>query len=116
MKFTDQLEGDVVTFRLSGKLFGGEDATHFHGKIHEYLNLNKKKVLVDMSRVRGTTSRGLGMLISALASINNAGGRLVLTHVEGIEDLLALTRLITIFENYDSHNEAMKALRGQVAA
>jgi anti-sigma B factor antagonist len=111
MKFTDRLEGDVVVFRLSGKLDGGEEATRFRGRLHEYLDLNKKKVLVDLAKVEGTTSPGLGLLTSALTSVKNIDGRLVLANVEKIENLLALTRLITVFEHYDSYDPAMKALR-----
>jgi anti-sigma B factor antagonist len=111
MRFTDRLEGDVVVFRLSGKLDGGEEATRFRGRLHEYLDLNKKKVVVDLAKVEGTTSPGLGLLTSALTSVKNADGRLVLANVEKIENLLALTRLITVFEHCDSYDQAMKELQ-----
>ncbi|MFQ6008862.1 MAG: STAS domain-containing protein [Candidatus Zixiibacteriota bacterium] len=111
MRFTDRLEGEIVVFKLSGKLGGGEQATRFRGRLHEYLDLNKKKVLVDLAKVEGTTSPGLGLLTSILASVKNADGRLVLVNVEKIENLLAITRLITIFEHYDSYEEAMQALQ-----
>ena len=65
MNFTDRLQEDVVVFRLSGKLDGGEEATRFRGRLHEYLDLNKKNVLVDLAKVEGTTSPGLGLLTSA---------------------------------------------------
>lgn len=111
MKFNDHLEGDVVVFELSGRMLGGDDSTRFRGRIHEYLNLNKKKVLLDMAKVGWTNSLGLGLLTSLLTSVNNAGGRLVLTNIDRIENLLAITRLITVFEHYDSSNEAMKSLQ-----
>ena len=110
MKFTDRLESDVVVFSLSGRLDGGEQATRFRGRLHEYLDLNKKKVLVDLGRVVGATSPGLGLLMSVLNSVRNVNGRLVLVNDEKVEDLLVVTRLITVFEHYDDCNQAMQAL------
>ena len=111
MNFTDRLQENVVVFRLFGKLDGGEQATRFRGRLHEYLDLNMKKVLLDLGRVAGATSPGLGLLTSALNSVRNTDGRLVLANVEKIEDVLAMTRLISVFEHYDNFDEAMLALR-----
>ena len=80
MKFTDSLDGDIVHFQLSGKIMSHEDSmTRFHGQMHEYINLNKKSVVIDLSKIEMMTSVGLGMLISALATVRNAGGRMVWT-------------------------------------
>ena len=83
MRFTDELNEGVAVFRLSGRMLGGNDATRFHGRIQEYLNLNKKKVLIDLGRVEWTNSSGLGMLTSALNTVTKAGGRLVLPTLTG---------------------------------
>ena len=78
MKFKDILDGDVVTLDVSGKIMGGEETTMFHGKIHEYINQNKKYFVVDLKNVDWMNSVGLGMLISSLTTVKNSGGRLVL--------------------------------------
>ena len=82
----------------------------FHGKIHEYIQLNKKNIIVDLQKVEWMNSVGLGMLISALTTVRNAGGRLVLANITKIESILTITRLITVFEHFDSRDEAIKAL------
>ncbi|MEW6411089.1 MAG: STAS domain-containing protein [Candidatus Zixiibacteriota bacterium] len=109
MKFEDFLEGNVVVIDVSGKIMGGEETTLFHGKIHEYIQQNKKNIVVDLSRVDWMNSVGLGMLISALTTVKNAGGRLVLANITKIESILTITRLISVFEHYDSRKEALKA-------
>jgi anti-sigma B factor antagonist len=109
MKFEHSLENDIVVFGLSGKIMGGEETTMFHGKIHEYLGLNKKNFVLDLSRVDWMNSVGLGMLISALTAVKNAGGRLVLANITKIESILTITRLITVFEHFDSRDDALKA-------
>ncbi len=109
MKFTDSLQGNTVILDVSGKIMGGDETALFHGKIHEYLNMGKKGVVVDLAKVDWMNSVGLGMLISALTAVKNAGGRLVLTNIDKIESILTITRLISVFEHYDSRDEALKS-------
>ena len=110
MKFTDTVsDGGVAVLELSGKIMGGEETTLFHGKIHEYIQLNKKSFVLDLAKVEWMNSVGLGMLISALTTVKNAGGRLVLANITNIESILAMTRLITVFEHYDSRDAALKS-------
>jgi anti-sigma B factor antagonist len=109
MKFDDKLEGDVVILDLTGKIMGGEETTLFHGKIHEYISQNKKNILVDLKKVDWMNSVGLGMLISALTTVKNSGGRLVLANITKIESILTITRLISVFEHFDSREEALKS-------
>ena len=109
MKFVDSLENDVVILDVSGKIMGGDETALFHGKIHEYITNNKKNIIVDLAKVDWMNSVGLGMLISALTTVKNAGGRLVLANITKIESILTITRLITVFEHYDSVDEAVKS-------
>ena len=112
MKFEDSLQDDIVVFSVSGKIMGGEETTMFHGKMHEYIQLNKKKVVIDLAKVEWMNSVGLGMLISALTTAKNSGGRLVLANITKIESILTITRLITVFEHYDSRDDALKSFAG----
>jgi anti-sigma B factor antagonist len=108
MKFEDSLQNNIVILDVSGKIMGGEETTMFHGRIHEYITQNKKNIIVDLAKVEWMNSVGLGMLISALTTVKNAGGRLVLANITKIESVLTITRLISVFEHYDSRDEAMK--------
>lgn len=109
MKFEDHFEGDVAVIVVSGKIMGGEETTMFHGKIHEFISGNKKNIVVDLEKVDWMNSVGLGMLISALTTVKNAGGRLVLANITKIESILTITRLISVFDHYDSRDEAVKS-------
>ncbi|UCG61416.1 MAG: STAS domain-containing protein [Candidatus Zixiibacteriota bacterium] len=110
MKFEDHLEGDVVVIDVSGKIMGGEETTLFHGRIHEYIQQNKKNFVIDLTKVDWMNSVGLGMLISALTTVKNAGGRLTLANITKIQSILTITRLISVFEHYDTRKDALKAL------
>ena len=108
MKISDEVKDDIVVFRLGGRVMGGNDATMFHGKLHEYIDGGKKKVVVDLRKVEWMSSVGLGMLISALTTVRNNGGELKLANItQGIHNLLTITRLVTIFEAHDSLDEAI---------
>jgi len=110
MKFSDHLQGDIVIFEVSGKIMGGDETTLFHGRMHEYMNQKKNKVVVDLAKVDWMNSVGLGMLISAMTTVKNADGRFVLTNIGKIESILTVTRLITVFEHFDSRAEAIESL------
>ncbi|RKX26855.1 MAG: anti-sigma factor antagonist [Candidatus Zixiibacteriota bacterium] len=110
MKISDEIKDNVVVISLKGKVMGGPDATMFHGKLHEYISGGNKKVVVDLGKVEWMSSVGLGMLISALTTVKNNDGELKLANVtQTIQNLLTITRLVTIFKTYDSVDEAIKA-------
>ncbi len=111
MKFEDSLVNDIVVFDLSGKIMGGDETTMFHGRIHEYMTQGKKNLVVDLAKVDWMNSVGLGMLISALTTVKNGGGRMVLANIEKIKQILVITRLISVFENCDSREAAMAAFK-----
>ena len=107
MKFKDSLTNNIVVFDISGKIMGGDETTLFHGRVRENINLNKNNIVINLEKVDWINSIGLGMLISALTTAKNAGGRLVLANITSIESILSLTRLITVFDHYDSLQAAM---------
>jgi anti-sigma B factor antagonist len=112
MKIVDQVKNDIVTIRLEGKVMGGPDATMFHGKLHEYINSGKKKIIIDLGGVEWMSSVGLGMLISALTTAKNNQCELKLANVtKSIQSLLTITRLTTIFETFESVDEAVKSFK-----
>lgn len=108
MKFDDfEADNGVIVLNLSGKIMGGEETTMFHGKLHEYIRAGKKSFVIDLDQVEWMNSVGLGMLISALTTAKDAEGRLVLANITNIESILAMTRLITVFEHFDSRDKAL---------
>lgn len=108
MKLTSQKIGDVMVLGPKGKIMGGPDATLLHDQLHEFIDQNKKKVVIDLAKVDWMNSTGLGILISGLTTLRNNGGELRLANVTGkIQSLLTITKLITVFESYDSVEDAV---------
>ncbi|MFZ1289390.1 MAG: STAS domain-containing protein [Melioribacteraceae bacterium] len=100
----------AVVVELKGNVIGGPEAEEFSKLLHSYLDEGKKNVVVDLSSVKFMNSSGLGMLISGFTTLKNGGGSFKLARAtEKINSLLVITKLITIFENYDSVEEAVKS-------
>ena len=58
-------------------------------------------------------SSGLGILVSGLTTVRNAGGEMKICNpTDKIESLLIMTRLITIFETFKSEDEAVASFAG----
>jgi anti-sigma B factor antagonist len=100
----------AVVVELKGNVMGGPDSEKFSKLLHDLLDEGKKNIVVDLGHVKFMNSSGLGMLISGYTTIKNGGGSLKLANAtEKINSLLVITKLITIFENYDSVDEAIKS-------
>ena len=108
MKLTSRETEDVMVLEPKGKIMGGPDATILHDQLHEFIDQNKKKVVIDLAKVDWMNSTGLGILISGLTTLRNNGGELKLANVtEKIQSLLTITKLITVFECFDSVEDAV---------
>lgn len=100
----------AVVIELKGNVIGGPDSEEFSKLLHGLLDEGKKNIVVDLSSVKFMNSSGLGMLISGFTTIKNGGGSFKLANAtEKINSLLVITKLITIFENFKSVDEAVKS-------
>lgn len=100
----------IVVLELNGKIMGGPDATALNDKLHELVETDRIKVVADLAKVDWMNSSGLGILISGLTTIRNAGGDLKLAAVtERIKSLLMITKLLTIFDTFETVDEAVSS-------
>lgn len=100
--------GSVVVLELVGKVIGGPDAMMLNDKLHELVEQGRVHVVADLSQVNWMNSSGLGILISGLTTMRNAGGDLKLANVtERIQSLLMITKLKTVFETHESVDKAV---------
>ena len=91
---------------------GGPDASSLNEELHKLIDTGKNKVVVDLGEVKFMNSSGLGMLIGALTTVRNAGGNLKLARAsDKIEQLLVVTKLVTVFEHFDAVDEALASFK-----
>ena len=111
MKLKKREADGVLIVYVEGKMVGGEDSDKMHEFIKDVLAEGHKKVLINLSKVPWADSRGIGMLIGAHASVKNAGGSAVLSNVgDRINSILTLTRLLLIFQTFDTEQEGIDFL------
>jgi anti-sigma B factor antagonist len=112
MKLTDRVQDGVVVLEPKGKIMGGPDASLLHDKLYEYIKQDMKRVVVDLSQVDWMNSTGLGILISGYTTLRNNDGMLKLANVtDKIQSLLTITKLVSVFEAYDTVDEAIKTFK-----
>lgn len=98
---------NCVVLEFKGDVMGGPDAVALNDKLHELIDEGKKNIVVDLGGVKFMNSSGLGMLIGALTTVRKASGDLRLARAsEKIESLLIVTKLVTVFKNFKTLEEA----------
>ena len=101
---------NAVVVTLKGNVMGGPDGQKLHDTLHELKEQGKRNIIADLGKVKFMNSSGLGMMISALTTMRNAGGDLRLANVaDRIQSLLVITKLITVFRHFDSVEKAVQS-------
>ena len=110
MKIKTTEKYEAVIIELKGNVMGGEDTKDFNELLHKLIDKGKTRIVIDLGSVKFMNSSGLGMLIGGLTTVKKADGIFKLANVTvKIESLLIITKLITIFETYDSVDKAVEA-------
>lgn len=110
MKLTEKIIDDVVVLELTGKIMGGPDATVLNDKVHELIEQGRTQVIADLGQVDWMNSSGLGILIGGLTTMRNNDGDIKLAKAtDRIKSLLMITKLLTVFETFDTLEEAVKS-------
>jgi anti-sigma B factor antagonist len=99
-----------VVITLKGNVMGGPDGSKLHDTLHELKEQGKTNIIADLGKVKFMNSSGLGMLISAMTTMRNAGGDLRLAKVaDRIQSLLVITKLITVFKHFETVDAAVSS-------
>ncbi|MBN2416162.1 STAS domain-containing protein [bacterium] len=99
---------DVTVISVKGNLMGGPETVAIHEKVKELIDNNVKKIVIDLAKVKWMNSSGLGTMMGCLTSLKTANGELKLSGVaEKVKSLFMMTKLITIFETYDTVEDAV---------
>jgi anti-sigma B factor antagonist len=103
---------DVVILDLSGRITIGEGTLILRETIRKLLNAGDRKVILNLANCDYIDSSGLGELVTSFTTVRNAGGELKLLNLtKRVQDLLQITKLLTVFESYNDETEAMKSMK-----
>jgi anti-sigma B factor antagonist len=103
---------DVVVLDLSGRITIGEGTVILRDAIRKMLAAGDRKFLLNLANCDYIDSSGLGELVTSFTTVRNAGGELKLVNLtRRVQDLLQITKLLTVFESFNDETEAVKSLR-----
>jgi anti-sigma B factor antagonist len=104
--------GDVTILDLSGEVRIGEGAVALRDSIRGLADQGKNKVLLNLAGVKYMDSTGVGELIANYTTVSRQGGQLKLLNLtDKIQNLLVITKLLTVFDTYDNEAEALKSFQ-----
>jgi anti-sigma B factor antagonist len=100
---------NIVLIRPHGKIVSGEKVMALKLAINKVVEEGFSKVIVDFENVPFMDSTGLGILIAAYTTLKAKEGRMSLIKItQRIKDLLTITKLLTLFDCYDSEADALR--------
>ena len=110
MDIEERANGDVVVLDLKGRITLGDGDARLKDKINSLVNQGRKKIVLNLADVSYIDSSGLGGIVGSYTTVSRQGGTLKLANLtKKIHDLLAITKLLTVFETFDSENEAVRS-------
>lgn len=109
MHISERTIGEVVLVDVSGKITLGDGGdTMLKDKLRSLVQQGQRKLILNLADVSYVDSAGLGAIVQSYTTVTNQGGGLkLLNATKRIQDLLAITKLLTVFDTYDNEAEAV---------
>ena len=112
IKIEERAIGRVTVLDIVGRLTIDQGAQHLKDKINSLISQQRTQIVLNLKNVPYVDSGGLGQLVASYGSVMKTGGALKLLNVTARNhDLLSITRLVTVFESFDSEAEAIQSFQ-----
>ncbi len=110
MKIEERPTGDVMILDLKGKLTIGDGDELLKDKINSLVQQGHTKLILNLADVPYIDSGGLGQVVRTFTTVKQHNGSLKLMNVtKRIEDLLAITKLLTVFDVFETEQDALQS-------
>lgn len=110
------LNDGIVIFDCAGRLLFGDETAALRDQVKAKI-AEGSRIVLNLADVTYIDSGGLGTLVALYTTAKNAGGTVKLARLtQRVGDLLQLTKLLTVFEVYNSEEEAVESFRQGAAA
>jgi anti-sigma B factor antagonist len=111
-----EVEG-VSVVELDGRIVLGDESNSLREKLKSLIAEGKKKVVLNMANIKYIDSAGLGTLVAAHLSAKTQGASVRLCHLgKKFHEVLQMTKLLTIFDVYDTEGAAVSSFKSFAAA
>ena len=110
MEIAERTVNEVTILDLKGKMTLGEGDELLKDKINSLVLQNRRRILLNLAEVPYIDSAGLGEVVRTYTTVSRQGGQLKLVNLtKRITDLLSITKLLTVFETFDSEADALQS-------
>jgi anti-sigma B factor antagonist len=104
--------GDITILDMSGAVRIGQGSVALRDSVRTLVEEGKKKILLNLGGVNYIDSSGIGELIANYTTVSRDGGQLKLLNLtDKIQNLLVITKLLTVFDSYDNEAEALNSFK-----
>jgi anti-sigma B factor antagonist len=111
LKMETRVVDGVTIVSCNGRIVFGEEAAALRETLKSML-ASTRQIILNLSGVTYIDSGGLGTLVGVYYSARSGGADIKLTGLgQRLRDVLQITKLVTVFEVYDTEPEAIAAFR-----
>lgn len=117
VRMTNSEVDGVSIVELDGRIVLGEESNSLREKLKRLLDEGKKKIVLNMANIKYIDSAGLGTLVAAHLTAKTQGASVRLCHLGNkFHEVLQMTKLLTIFDVYDTEAAAVSTFQSFAAA
>jgi anti-anti-sigma factor len=110
LQIAERRIGDVTVLVLSGEMLVDDGDLALRQQIHELLDQDRNKILIDLAAVTHIDSAGVGMMVAKQKTVRERGGDVKLLHLTSrSQRLLALMKLASVFEAFEAEDTAVES-------
>jgi anti-sigma B factor antagonist len=107
----------VTVLELDGRIVLGEESNSLREKLKSLIAAGKTKIVLNVANTKYIDSTGLGTLVAAHVNAKTQGASVRLCHIgQKFHDVLQLTKLVTVFDIYDTEAAAVSSFQAAMAA
>jgi anti-sigma B factor antagonist len=111
LEVTERQVGEAIVLGVAGRLIADQGTCPFCERVDSLLAAGFRDVLVDLSRITYIDSAGVGALVWKYRSVTGRGGTFSLVRPSPrVRTILAITRLNTVFDIFDSEASALRGV------
>ena len=108
--------GDAVVLDLEGRLTLEDGSERLKDKINSLLHQQVRQLFINLDHASYIDSSGLGQLVASSTAVARQGGSLKLFNLgRQSRDLLVMTKLLMVFDTYESEEDALQSFAQRVA-
>lgn len=117
MRMEERFVNNVAVVKVRGDIVPSDPGPDLAERVRSLLERDRLWIVLDLSDVRYVDSGGIGELVESLTAARHQGGAIKLLRVnQRLSDLLVITKLLNVFERFDTEAEAVASFRRAAVA